>query len=158
MMPVTIDAGDVIAGLAFLLSGYATWQTVSFNKKQKSLVESQEKLNNLLLEKENEGAVKEKSADLGASFIKLGSGKYRLKIWNKGSATARNVRIEFPEGNDVVSDSEVSDKFPMESLERHQSVELIAGVHIQTKRKHVIRLIWEDDAETHNEKLSYPTL
>ena len=158
MMPVTIDAGDVIAGLAFLLSGYATWQTVSFNKKQKSLVESQEKLNNLLLEKENEGAVKDKSADLGASFIKLGSSKYRLKIWNKGSATARNVRIEFPEGNDVVIDSEVSDKFPMESLERHQSVELIAAVHMQTKRKLVIRLTWEDDAETHNEKLSYPTL
>lgn len=157
-MPVTIDAGDVIAGLAFLLSGYATWQTVSFNKKQKSLVESQEKLNNLLLEKENEGAVKEKSADLGASFIKLGSSKYRLKIWNKGSATARNVRIEFPEGNDVVIDSEVSDKFPMESLERYQSVELIAAVHMQTKRKHVVRLIWEDDAQTHNEKLSYPTL
>lgn len=157
-MPVTIDAGDVIAGLAFLLSGYATWQTVSFNKKQKSLVESQEKLNNLLLEKENEGAVKDKSADLGASFIKLGSSKYRLKIWNKGSATARNVRIEFPEGNDVVIDSEVSDKFPMKSLERHQSVELIAAVHMQTKRKHVVRLIWEDDAQTHNEKLSYPTL
>jgi len=148
-MPVTIDAGDVIAGLAFLLSGYATWQTVSFNKKQKSLVESQEKLNNLLLEKENEGAVKDKSADLGASFIKLGSSKYRLKIWNKGSA---------PEGNDVVIDSEVSDKFPMKSLERHQSVELIAAVHMQTKRKHVVRLIWEDDAQTHNEKLSYPTL
>lgn len=157
-MPVTIDAGDVIAGLAFLLSGYATWQTVSFNKKQKSLVESQEKLNNLLFEKENEGIVKEKSADLGASFIKLGSSKYRLKIWNKGSATARNVRIEFPEGNDVVIGSEVSDKFPMESLERHQSVELIAAVHMQTKRKHVVRLIWEDDVQTHNEKLSYPTL
>lgn len=158
MMSVTIDAGDVIAGLAFLLSGYATWQTVSFNKKQKSLVESQEKLNNLLFEKESEGAVKEKSADLGASFIKLGSSKYRLKIWNKGSATARNVRIEFPEGNDVVIGSEVSDKFPMESLERHQSVELIAAVHMQTKRKHVVRLIWEDDLQTHNEKLSYPTL
>lgn len=157
-MPVTIDAGDVIAGLAFLLSGYATWQTVSFNKKQKSLVESQEKLNKLLLEKENDEALKEKSADLGSSFIKLGSSKYRLKIWNKGSATARNVRIEFPEGNDVIIDSEVADKFPMESLERHQSVELIAAVHMQTKRKHVVRLIWEDDAEPHNEKLSYPTL
>jgi hypothetical protein len=157
-MPVTIDAGDVIAGLAFLLSGYATWQTVSFNKRQKSLVESQEKLNKLLLEKENEGAVKEKSADLGASFIKLGSSKYRLKIWNKGPATAKNVRIEFPEGNDVVIDSEVSDKFPMESLERHQFVELIAAVHMQSKRKHVVKLIWEDDAQTHNEKLSYPTL
>ncbi len=157
-MPITIDAGDVIAGLAFLLSGYATWQTVSFNKRQKSLVESQEKLNNLLLEKENEGLLKEKSADLGASFIRLGSSKYRLKIWNKGSATARNVRIEFPEGNDVVIASEVSDKFPMESLERHQSVELIAAVHMQTKRKHIIRLIWADDAQPYNEKLSYPTL
>lgn len=157
-MPVTIDAGDIIAGLAFLLSGYATWQTVSFNKKQKSLVESQEKLNNLLLEKENEDSLKEKRADLGASFIKLGSSKYRLKIWNKGASTARNVKIEFPEGNNVVIDSEVTDKFPMESLERHQSVELIAAVHMQTKRKHVVRLIWEDDAQPHNEKLSYPTL
>lgn len=158
MMPVTIDAGDVIAGLALLLSGYATWQTVSFNKKQKSLVESQEKLNNLLLEKENEGAVKEKSADLAASFISSGSSKCRLKVWNKGSATARNVRIEFPKGNDVIIDSEISDKFPMESLERHQSVDLTAAVFKQTKRKHVVRLIWEDDAEAHNEKLSYPTL
>lgn len=157
-MPVAIDAGDIIAGLAFLLSSYATWQTVSFNKKQKSLVESQEKLNNLLLEKENEDSLKEKRADLGASFIKLGSSKYRLKIWNKGSSTARNVKIEFPEGIDVVIDSEVADKFPMESLERHQSVELIAAVHMQTKRKHVVRLIWEDDAQSHNEKLSYPTL
>lgn len=158
MMSVLIDFGDVIAGLAFLLSGYATWQTVSFNKKQKSLVESQEKLNNLLLEKESESSLREKSADLGASFIKLGSNKYRLKIWNKGAAAAKNVRIEFPEGNSVVIESEISDKFPMECLERHQSVELIASVHTQSKRKHVIRLIWEDNAQSYNEKLSYPTL
>ncbi|ADR34468.1 hypothetical protein Sulku_1808 [Sulfuricurvum kujiense DSM 16994] len=157
-MPAIIDAGDIIAGFAFLLSGYATWQTVSFNKKQKSLIESQEKLNYLLMEKENEDSLKEKRADLGASFIKIGSTKYRLKIWNKGASTARNVRIEFPDGNDVVIDSEVADKFPMESLERHQSVELIATVHLQTKRKHVVRLLWEDDAQSHNEKLSYPTL
>lgn len=157
-MPVTIDAGDVIAGLAFLLSSYATWQTVSFNKKQKSLVESQEKLNTILLEKENEDVLKGKKADLGASFIKLGSNKYRLKIWNKGVATARNVRIEFPEGNDIIMETELTDKFPMESLEKYQSVELIAAVHMQTKRKHVVRLIWEDDAQSYNEKLSYPTL
>lgn len=157
-MPFIIDTGNLIASLALLLSTYATWQTVSFNKKQKSLVESQEKLNKLLLEKEHEGVIRDKSADLGASFIKLGSSKYRLKIWNKGSSAARNVRIEFPEGNDIINNSEVIEKFPMESLEKHQSVELIASVHMQTKRKHVIRLIWEDDAEQHNEKLSYPTL
>jgi hypothetical protein len=69
------------------------------------------------LEKENEDALKGKQADLGASIIKLGSSKYRLKVWNKGAATARNVRIEFPEGNDLVIESEVTDKYPMESLE-----------------------------------------
>lgn len=117
-MPVSFDAGDVIAGLAFLLSVYATRQTVSFNKKQKNLVESQERLNNRLLEKEDEDALKGKRADLSASFIKLGNSKYQLKIWNKGATTARNVRLEFPEGSDVVIDSEVKDKFPIESLER----------------------------------------
>lgn len=66
--------------------------------------------------------------------------------------------LSYPEGNDVVIDSEVADKFPMESLERQQSVELIVAVHMQTKRKHVVRLIWEDDAQSHNEKLSYSTL
>lgn len=157
-MPLSIDIGDVIAGLAFLLSSYATWQTVSFNKKQKSLIESQKKLNNLLLEKENQAALNDKSANLGASFIKLGSSKYRLKIWNKGPSTARNVRIEFPEGNDIIANFEVIEKFPMESLEKYQSVELIASVHMQTKRKLVLRLIWEDDAQHYNEKLSYPTL
>ncbi len=157
-MPVNINTGDIIASLALLLSGYATWQTVSFNKKQKSLAESQERLNNLLLEKQSEESLREKRADLGASFIRLGSNSYRLKIWNKGVSTARNVKIEFPEGNDVIIDSEITDKFPMESLERHQSVELIASVHMQTKSKHVIRLIWEDDAQSHNEKTSYPTL
>lgn len=110
------------------------------------------------MNKENQDALNDKSANLGASFIKLGSSKYRLKIWNKGSSTARNVRIEFLEGNDVIINSEVIEKFPMESLEKHQSVELIASVHMKTKRKHVIRLIWEDDAQYHNEKLSYPTL
>ena len=64
----------------------------------------------------------------------------------------------FPEDNQIVSSSELSDKFPMESLERHQAVELIALVHMQTKRKHAVKLIWDDDAKVHNEKLCYATL
>lgn len=157
-MPMPIDAGDIIAGLALLMSAYATWRTISFNEKQKSLIESQENLNNLLLEKEQGEALSDKKADLGASFVKLGNSKHRLKIWNKGSATARNVRLEFPEGNGIIIESEIEEKFPLESLEKLQSVELIAAVHMGTKSKHVIRLVWEDDAHDHNEKLAYPTL
>jgi len=157
-MPITADAGDIIAGLALLLSGYATWKTFKFNERQKSLIESQEKLNSLLLEKEAGAALNGKKADLGAGFIKLGNSKYRLKIWNKGKSTARNVRIEFPEGNEVLLESEVENKFPLESLETFQSVELIAAVHFGSKSKHIVRLIWSDEANDHNEKLVYPTI
>ena len=157
-MPITVDAGDIIAGMALLLSGYATWKIFRFNERQKALIESQEKLNNLLLEKEKSEAANEKKADLGASFIKLGNSKYRLKIWNKGKTSANNINIEFPEGNDVLMQSEIDDKFPLESLDTYQSVELIAAVAMQTKRKHVLRLIWSDESGEKNEKIVYPTL
>lgn len=157
-MAVTIEPGDVIAGLAFLFSIYATVKTIQFNNRQQSLIESQEKLNNLLLEKEAFDSASERQANLGASFIKLGSGKYRLKIWNKGKAVARNVNLEFPEGNDVLIESDIKEKFPLEVLDTHQSVELIAAVHMGIKPKHAIRLIWSDEHSERNEKLVYATL
>lgn len=157
-MAITIGPGDVISGLAFVFSIYATVKTIQFNNRQQSLIESQEKLNNLLLEKEISDSASERQANLGASFIKLGSNKYRLKIWNKGRAVARNIILEFPEGNDVLMESEIKEKFPLEALDTYQSVELIAAVHLGTKPKHAIRLIWSDEYHDRNEKLVYATL
>ncbi|AOD15227.1 hypothetical protein VB151_18540 [Xanthomonas fragariae] len=157
MMP-SFSTGDVIAVAAFLLSAYAAWKTYQFNEKQKGLIESQERLNKLLLEKEAGDASNTKRADLGANFIKLGSNQYRLKIFNKGKSAARNVSIEFPEGNDCLIDSDIEAKFPLERMDPHQSVELIAAVHMETKSKQVIKLYWSDDHAENNEKLVYPTI
>jgi hypothetical protein len=157
-MAISLTPSDIVAGLAFALSAYATWKTVQFNNRQQSLIESQEKLNQRLLEKEDAESAEEKKADLGAAFVKLGSSKYRLKIWNKGKATARNVSIYFPEGNDCLIESDVNSKFPLETLDTHQSVELIAAVHMGTKSKQTIRLCWADDFSPTNEKVVYPTL
>jgi len=157
-MNISLNASDVLASLAFLLSAYATWKTVKFNDRQKSLIESQEKLNQRLLEKEDAESISEKKADLGATFIKLGSSDYRLKIWNKGKATARNVSIDFPEGNDCFIESDIKSKFPLETLDTHQSVELIAAVCMDTRNKHAIKLVWTDDFKPINEKIVYPTL
>jgi glycosyltransferase involved in cell wall biosynthesis len=154
----SISTSDVISGLAFILSAFSAWKTIQFNSRQKSLIESQEKLNLRLIKREDAEAKEEKKADLGATFIKLGSSKYRLKIWNKGKSTARNVRIEFPEGNDCLMQSEIDDKFPLEAIEPHHSVELIAVVHNGTKSKHVLKLLWSDEHIEANEKCVYPTL
>jgi hypothetical protein len=157
-MPFTVSFGDVVAGLALFLSAYAIWTTLKFNRRQISLIESQQRLNEVLLKKGESEALDARKADLGASFIKLGSSNYRLKIWNKGKASARDVRIDFPEGNDVVPHSEIERKFPLESLEQYQSVELIAAVSMDTKSKHTIRLAWSDGYSDKNEKTVYVTL
>ena len=149
---------DIIALLALILSGFAAWKTFQFNERQKSLIESQEKLNALLLQRSQSEALTEKRADLGANFVKIGSSSYRLRIFNKGRATARQVRIEFPDGNDFAIQSEIDKKFPLEALEQHQAVELIAAIHMGSKPKQTIRLLWNDDTADNNEKIVYPTL
>lgn len=157
-MDFTVSFGDIAAFVALMISGYAVWTTTKFNKRQLSLVESQQQLNALLLKQGKGEAFNASKADPDASFIKLGSSKYKLKIWNKGQAEARDVRIDFPDGNDIVSDSEVQGKFPLEVLERFQSVELNALVVMGTKLKHKIRLTWSDEFSDTNEKTVYPTL
>ena len=150
---------NIISSLALGVSSVALWVTHNFNRRQKSLIESQEKLNRLLLEKELHASESDRMADLGASFARIGpKSSYRLKVWNKGKAAARNVSIEFPNGNDVIPDSELKDKFPLESLEPQAGVELIAAVHMGTSRKHVVKLAWDDGAASRNEKTIHLTL
>ncbi len=150
-MDISVSSSDAIAILALLISGYVAWRQHSVNA-------SQEKLNEFLHEQGESQALDARKADLGTSFIKLGKSNHRLKIWNKGKATARNVRIEFPDGCDVVIKSDVESKFPLESLDPHHTVELIAPVHLGTKSKHHIKLIWDDSSGDNNEKSTYPTL
>ena len=157
-MNFTVSISDVVATLAFVLSGIATWKTIQFNKRQQSLIESQERLNQLMIEKGVGETESSKKADLGATFIRLGNNKIRLKIWNKGQATARNVQVSFPEETDIVSSSEVEEKFPLEALEQYQSVELVAFSYIGVKRKHAVLLSWSDEFSLENEKTVYPTM
>lgn len=147
-MDISVDT--IIALIALIFSGYATWQSSKVNALNR-------KLNELLIQKEEDESKNEKKADLGVNFVKVGKNR-RLKVFNKGRSNARNVRIEFPEGNDVLIESDLKSKFPHECLERHQSVEVIAAVHMQTKPKHTIKLIWDDDYSNDNEKTLYPTL
>jgi hypothetical protein len=150
---------SLVALAALILSAFATWRTFRFNARQEAFIENQEKLNQRLLERTEGEALAEKKADLGATFVRLGTNSgHRLKIWNKGKAVARNVRIEFPEENEILIESEIQEKFPYEALEPQQGIELLAVVSMGTKRKHAIRLIWDDDSSDNRSKVVYPTL
>ena len=64
---------DIVSLLALTLSAYATKQTVLFNKRQKSLIESQEKLNTILLEKEEHESINNKMAEITAAIVPIGN-------------------------------------------------------------------------------------
>ncbi|MBW0183981.1 MAG: hypothetical protein KXJ60_08985 [Hydrogenophaga sp.] len=78
MMPFPISVGDAIAIGALLLSAYATWTTFRFNQKQNKLIESQDRLNKLLLEKEATEILNIKKSALKYSFSASGQSWCRL--------------------------------------------------------------------------------
>ncbi len=153
-----MEFSDVTALIALLVSLGAAGVTFWFYRRQLALIDTQEQLNRRLLEKGEAEAIEARQADVGAKLIKLGNNKCRVKVFNRGKAAARNVEIEFPDGNDMIPDQEIRDKFPMEVLEQHDSVELMAAIHMRTPRKQAMLLKWTDDYSDSNEKTSYLTL
>ena len=127
-------AGGVIASGGALLFGYRTFR-----------------LSQLQIAKEKAEADALKRADLSANFYTLGASKQRLKIFNKGKATARNVRIDFPDGVDCISSDEIDAKFPLESLAVHQAVELQVRRYLgMTKVKYTLQICWSDEFREDN--------
>lgn len=149
---------DIFSALAFALSIYATYKTVGFNRRQNEMADIQAELNKLLLRKETNEAIESFKPELGVSFIKLGTGSYRLKVYNKGKGSAKNLTIDFPEGNEMFSQYDIESKFPLERMDQHQSVEIIAAVHMGSPRKITVHLLWDDDTGIEQSKIFYPTL
>jgi|SRR6185312_8962930 len=154
----SFDLSGCVALAALVLSGYSTWKTFQFNRKQEELIKSQALLTELQAKRELAEAAESQRADLGAAFVKLGSNQYRLKVFNQGKAAARHVEIDFPEGNEIVLSSDVASKFPLETLDRYESVQVIAAVHMGTPSKIVVRLSWVDGDGEKRTKVLYPTL
>ena len=88
-MTPNIAVSDILAGLALVVSGFATFKTINFNKKQEAINKVQERLNHQLLQKEYAELDNQRKADLGAAFYRVGSSNYRLKIFNRGRGVAR---------------------------------------------------------------------
>ena len=155
-MTLDVNLSVIIAFIALCLSAYSMKKTSDFNKRQNDFIETNNKLNKLLLEKETEEVTHKDKADISANFIKIGK-RHRLKVFNKGKGTAKNVRIEFPEGNELFITSDLTDKFPIPILEEHQNVELFTSVHLQSPNRITTILLWDDDFAVDNSKVLTPT-
>lgn len=141
----------LIAVLALALSGYSVWKSLQFQEQQRELLEIRKKVNNLVLAREQAEAQASSHAEISARLITIGSKNHRLRIFNKGKATARNVRIDFPDGNQLIMESDIDQKLPMEFMQPGQTVELIAALVMNSPRKLRVQLRWQDeDGEEQN--------
>lgn len=149
---------EIIAFLALILSGYATYRSLKFKNSEKELLEVQKKLNLLMFEKEKREADQVSKADLGANFISTGNHNFRLKIFNKGKAPAYNVTIAFPDGNDMVDEHSIKQKLPLEKMEQGQSVDLLASYGSDSNMKLKVELKWQNEDGYNQNKIVYPTI
>jgi Tfp pilus assembly pilus retraction ATPase PilT len=147
-----IGASDIISSLALLLSIYSAKKTLDFNKRQSKFIETNDKLNELLLEKEQQQNAAQMQADVSANFVKIGRNHHRLKVFNKGKAIATNVRVEFPNGNNTVYEDDLNEKFPMPTLEPFQGVEVLAMLCNESPSRMDVKLIWDDAFAKNREK------
>lgn len=136
-----------ISVAALLFSIIATLNTLWSNSRQNKVNKTQEEINNRLLEKDNEERITALQASLDANFTMIGK-NYLLKVFNKGNCSARNVIISLPTGDDVISQSEINEKFPLAKLEPHNGVDVHTFVYLGSLRRHEITIKWDDDYET----------
>jgi len=158
-MGLQVDLGDLVAIAALLVSAWSLWKTNAYNRRQNELSETTERLNRLLIERESAEAVGAKKADIGANLIKIGKSDFKLRVFNRGLGTARNVRLIDLDGDESsLIPNEVEQKFPLPILERHQSADLIAAFHMGSKLRMHIKLMWDDDTGSDFEKELTPSL
>ena len=136
-MEVTVS--DVMAVAAFGLSVFALWR----QRKSDQLTRH---LNRLLIEKETGETVAAKKGELFANFVNTGKSSYQFRIYNRGKGTARNIRLEVLDGEDLFRTGDMDRKFPYPSLETHQAIHLMVRVHMQSPRRATVKLVWDDDA------------
>ena len=151
---------NVVAGGALLVSIWSLHKTNKFNARQNELADTTERLNRLLIDREAAEGLASKKADLSANLYQASKNNYRLKVFNRGKGTARNIRFaDLTTGDDtILMRSDIDRKFPMPILEQHQSVELIAAMHMASPPRTHIKLIWDDDTGQDHEKELTPSL
>jgi hypothetical protein len=140
----------IIASLSLFLSIVVHFSSRNHNKKNEELIRHEIELIRVQLQKEKKDAKDELKANVSARMFKVGKNNWKIRIYNLGPATAKNVIISKYENDEFIHEGLITAKFPMKKMEPGQSVELSAFVHFHSKQKEIIELTWDDTSGTQN--------
>ena len=104
-----------------------------------------------LKEYELEEKEQHKAPCIEARINHIAKGNYRIKIWNSGNATAKNVTASWDKGSQIIIFDQ--EKMPFEVLEPQKSFDLAISTYSGSPRKLCITTTWEDsDGQEHNKE------
>lgn len=126
---------------AFLLSLLALYKSNKVNKMERQLKEYDLRLKEYELEKIEKQKNEKKEACIEARIVKISSGKYKIKVWNSGTAPAYNVDYDIPLEYQIILVKRVT---PFEILEPGQNFEEHVVIHMQSENKYKVVTTWED--------------
>ena len=139
----------VVPLIAIVLSIFSFHDSRKVNKVQLRLNEMEEKLKKYELEEiEREREAADKSI-VEARIYNVSKGKYRIKIWNSGQATAYDVDFEVPE---EMKGLIFKDKVPFEVLEPGKSFEEYVVYYNGVLPKFTVKTIWKSESGEKYEK------
>lgn len=133
---------------SFLLSLMAIVGTIFTYFKHDRKIKAQEKLINAYqLGKIEEEKIQKRQAVVRASLIVGNKGHRILRIYNKGKATARNVRLIINDEPDYLY---ATNPFPFPALNEHENVDLNIQLHMGSPDNISFEILWDDEYKSNN--------
>lgn len=116
---------------------------------ERKLKAQESKINTYQLRKFEEEEREAKKAQVRANLISDGRNKYTLKVYNKGKAQARNIRLNVLEPADYDMDI-LANPFPIPMLSEQDGIGVSVYPDKESPDQVTIRLEWDDDFRSDN--------
>jgi hypothetical protein len=136
-----VTISDISSLVAVALSFLSIVATIFIYINQKKYISTQNKLNELLLQKEKAELDSSTEGDVSANVVHIGTNHYRIRVFNKGGGRADNVSIEYPEEHDWMI---MDDVLPIDFLDSGQGVDIKLALFAGCKSKIKAILHWDD--------------
>lgn len=148
-----MSLSDLFSLIAVILSAVSLWQARNAHKAQRLFSDTEIELIRRQLERDSQAQRIEKTANVSAKLVKEGNNHWKLRVLNQGPAVAKNVNVEIPTPkNSMLSKEWLTEKLPMTSMEKDDSVEIVALPDSETAPKETIFLTWEDPSSRHRRR------
>ncbi|MFD2554589.1 hypothetical protein [Sphingobacterium tabacisoli] len=133
---------------SFLLSVIAVLGTLFTYLIHDRKIKAQEKLiNDYQLDKIEEEKNRKRQATVRASLIKGNKGHRILRVYNKGQAIAKNVRLIIKDEPDYLYST---NPFPFPVLNEHENIDLDIHLHMGSPDNISFEILWDDESATDN--------